>query len=84
MQKLTMAEIKQRLHQYIDTAEENKLEAIYTILENEIEGVFFYNEEDVKILQELEQKHLNGTSKSYTVEEAHDIIRKNRKKTNGL
>ena len=79
MQKLNMAEIKQRLHQYIDTADENKLEAIYTILENEIEGEFIYNAEDIKILDELAQEHLDGTSKSYTVEEAHDIIRQNRK-----
>lgn len=72
-------EIKQKLHQYIDNAEEKKLRAIYTILEEEIEGEQTYSEEDLTTFYARRQNHLNGASKSYSIEEAHDIIRRNKK-----
>jgi len=77
------ADIKQKLHHYIDTADEKKLQAIYTILEDEIEGEFFYNQDEIKQFYERREKHLTGISKSYSVEEAHNSIRQNRK-ANGL
>jgi len=76
-------DIKQKLHHYIDTAEEKKLQAIYTILEDEIEGEQFYSQEEIKQFYDRRQKHLDGSSKSFTVDEAHDAIRRNRK-SNGL
>ena len=75
--------IKQKLHHYIDVADEKKLQAIYTILEDEIEGEYFYTQDEVKAFYDRREKHLNGESKSYSVDEAHDLIRKNRK-NNGL
>lgn len=33
---MTKAQIKQKLHDYIDTAESKRLQAIYTILESEM------------------------------------------------
>lgn len=77
------SEIKQKLHHYIDTAEDKKLQAIYTILESEIEGESFYSEEEVKMFYDRRQNHLDGNSKSYTIDEANDSIRRNRK-ANGL
>lgn len=77
------ASIKQKLHHYIDVADEKKLQAIYTILEDEIEGEYFYTQDEIKMFYERRQQHLNGESKSYSIEEAHNLIRQNRK-TNGL
>jgi hypothetical protein len=75
--------IKQKLHHYIDVADERKLQAIYTILEDDIEGDYLFTQEEINVFNERRQKHLNGESKSYTVEEAHNLIRQNRK-VNGL
>jgi hypothetical protein len=72
--------LKQKLHDYIDTADEKKLQAIYVILEDEIEGELFYGVEEIKTFYERRQKHLSGSSKSHTPDEAHKIIRANRKK----
>ncbi len=71
--------IKQKLHHYIDTADESKLHAIYTILENEIEGEYMYSQEAIKEFYDRRQKHMNGESKSYSVKEAVNLVRRNRK-----
>jgi uncharacterized protein YutD len=73
------ANIKERLHHYIDVADEKKLQAIYTILEDDIEGEYSYTQDEVKMFYDRRQKHLNGESKSYTVEEAINLVRQNRK-----
>lgn len=75
--------IKQKLHHYIDVADEKKLQAIYTILEDEIEGEYFYTQDEIKMFYERRQKHLNGEGKTYTVEETLNLVRQNRK-SNGL
>ena len=77
------ASIKQRLHHYIDVADDKKLQAIYTILEDEIEGDYFYTQDEIKMFYDRRQKHLNGESKSYTVEETLNLVRQNRQ-LNGL
>ena len=71
--------LKQKLHDYIDIADEKKLQAIYTILEDEIEGDYFYSQDEIKEFYDRRQKHLNGESKSYTVEETFNMVRQNRK-----
>ncbi|WP_317505146.1 hypothetical protein [Flavitalea sp. BT771] len=75
--------IKQKLHHYIDVADEKKLQAIYTILEDEIEGEYFYTQDEIRMFYERRQKHLNGEGKTYTVEETLNLVRQNRK-SNGL
>ena len=80
---MEQASIKQKLHRYIDVADEKKLQAIYTILEDEIEGEYFYTQDEIKMFYDRRQKHLNGESKSYTVAETLNSVRQNRQ-SNGL
>ena len=80
---MEQASIKQKLHRYIDVANEKKLQAIYTILEDEIEGEYFYTQDEIKMFYDRRQKHLNGDSKSYTVAETLNLARQNRQ-SNGL
>lgn len=67
--------IRNKLHEYIDTADERKLQAIYTILEDEIEDSHIFSEEEIALFHERRNKHLSGESKSYTVEESLKMIR---------
>lgn len=65
-------QIKQKLHRYIEIADEKKLKAIYTMVEEEIEETsdLWNDEEFVTELEQREKKYLNGSSKTYSVEES--------------
>ena len=65
--------IKEKLHHYIDVANDEKLQAIYVLLENEID--WHYTSTDIEELVQRRQRHLNGESKSYTVEESLSLLR---------
>jgi hypothetical protein len=56
------SDIKEKLHHYIDTADEKKLQAIYTILEGEIEGEYFYTQDEINMFYDRREKQLNGES----------------------
>jgi len=64
--------IKQKLHRYIETADEKKLKAIYTMVEEEIEETsdLWNDEEFIAELEQREKKYLNGSSKTYLVKES--------------
>ena len=70
-------EVKDKLHQYIDVADEQKLQAIYTLLEDEIN--WSYTKEDIELFHQRRQKHLDGTSKSYTAAESLNAARQQKK-----
>lgn len=62
---------------YLADADDNKLKALYTILEDNIEETnsFVLTKEHLKILNEERELHISGKSKSYSLEEATQIIR---------
>lgn len=65
------AELREKLHNYIDTAQEKKLKAIYTMVEEEINETnnLWENEEFVAELERREKGYLDGTAKTYTLKE---------------
>lgn len=76
---MTIAALKERLHEYIEQADDKHLEAIYVLIEKEIPS----NQYDATTLDELHQRRNNyvkGISKSYTVDEAISSIRNAGKK----
>lgn len=74
---MTSTAIRQRLITYLSDAEDNKIKAIYTLLESEIENKksFSLTEEHLEILDKQRALHLSGTTKSYSKQDSFDIIR---------
>ncbi|ANH80873.1 hypothetical protein A8C56_07675 [Niabella ginsenosidivorans] len=57
--------IRQKLHQFIDTIEDKKAEAIYTLLEQEIDT----DAQRKALIQAERTKYLQGEGVSFTPEE---------------
>lgn len=66
------SEIRKKLHHYIDIADEKKIKAIFTMVEEEIEETSgHWNDKNfINALQEQEHKYLKGKLKTYTIEES--------------
>ena len=66
--------IREKLHQYIDEADERKIEAMYIILEDEI-AQNGYDNEEIQKFHDRRNKHLNGVTVSYGAEDSLKMIR---------
>ena len=74
---MTTLTIRQKLMTYLADADDSKVKAIYTLLEREIreDDIFTLSEEQLQILDKERQLHITGQSKSYSREEANQIIK---------
>ncbi|MCX2432058.1 MULTISPECIES: hypothetical protein [unclassified Pedobacter] len=74
---MTSTAIRKRLITYLSDAEDNKIKAIYTLLENEIENEksFVLTKDHLEILDKERELHLNGVTDSYSKQDALDIIK---------
>jgi hypothetical protein len=74
---MRVAAIREKLMIYLADANDSKVKALYTLLEDDIEesSTFALTKEHLKILDEEHKLHLSGKSKSYSLEEAKQIIR---------
>jgi hypothetical protein len=73
---MSIAEIKQQLHDYIDTAEDEKLKAFYTWLEDDISEDYQFSEDQKKELEKRYHNYQNNIGKTYTWEETLAITDK--------
>ena len=62
-------QIKQTLHEYIDSADEKKLEAIYIILKDSIGEKYEYNEEALASIYSRRNSYKNEQAPVVTTEE---------------
>ena len=69
------AQIRQQLHDYIDAAEDKKLKAIYTLLENEIFDDYSLSPEQKNELDRRFMDYQNGTSKTFSWDETIAIAK---------
>ena len=65
-------DIRQKLHQYIETAEVKKVKAIFAMVEDEIAETsdHWKSEKFVAALEKRETTYLNRTSKTFTIDQA--------------
>lgn len=72
--------IRKKLHDYIADADDKKIEGMYMLLEDEIakKEDFVCTSKHLELLEEEKRKHVAGVSKSYSWEEAKEIIRGNK------
>ena len=82
---MTTAAIRNKLYDYIRTADDKKLHAIYNLLENEIEQVAEWWK-DEHIIAELDARYnamKTGSDKGVTVDQLQDNVSKARVKKYG-
>jgi putative addiction module component (TIGR02574 family) len=71
------AAIRQKLHSYLEVADDKKVKAIYAIMENEIEETAVeYSEEFKKELDNRYTDYKTGKTKTITAEESKKRIQK--------
>ena len=83
---MTYTVVKEKLHNYIEQADQKKIKAIYTLLENDIEQEqdrFLYDDETLQLLEKVSDDAFAGKTKTYTLEESMENIMKHRRK-NGV
>lgn len=71
---MTTARIRQRLHEYIDTAQDKKLKAIYTLLQDEIDYEGHLTKEQMAELDRRLENYQNGYGKTYTWKESVSYV----------
>ena len=74
---MTTAAIRERLYDYIRVADEKKLKAIYTILEDEIEEEteWWKNQSFITELENRYNAWEAGKEKAFTMEDINDNIK---------
>lgn len=77
---MTISAIRHRLLSYLANADDNKVKAVYTLLEKEKEdrNHFVLSDEQLQILDIEHELHQSGKSKSYNRTEARQIIKSQR------
>ena len=69
---------RQKLHEYIDIADDEKVNALFFILESDNDDSHQYSAKDINMFYERRERHLKGEGKGYTAEEAFKQVRKNK------
>jgi len=71
------ANIRQRLHQFIDKGDDKLLKLMYAVAKEytgEDDFEYEFSDEEIKILEDRRAKRLSGESKTYSWQEAKDFI----------
>jgi hypothetical protein len=76
---MEVVQMRQKLHQFIDSIEDKKAEAIYTLFENELDTDSYRK----KLVLQERQKYLIGEGASHSWEEVKEMAI-HKEKRNGL
>ncbi len=77
---MTIAAIRKKLHEYLDTADDKKIKAMYTLLESEIEEHTYSDEFIATLEDKYEVYKTTGKANLISAEESkkrvNDILKK--------
>ena len=74
---MQVANIRQKLHQYVDRGDEKLLKLMYAVAKEyneEDDFEYEFTEEEIKLLDARRSKRLSGESKTFNWEEAKGVI----------
>ncbi|MGY3215334.1 hypothetical protein [Mucilaginibacter sp. HD30] len=78
---MTVAAIKEKLYHYISEADDKKIKALYTLLEEQMNPVTDWSE-DVEFVAELDERYRRweaGIDRGYNLEEVKEYLNQQRK-----
>ena len=81
---MDVLELREKLHEYIETADERHLAAIYTLVGDDATAPadvreYDIDEETIHMLHERQAEHKSGEAPSYTEEEVFAYVRSHKK-----
>lgn len=71
-------QIKETLHEYIDSADDKKLEAIYIILKDSIDPAFEYNKDELAAIHARRNEYKNNEAETMVAEDFVTYVRQNK------
>ena len=71
---------KEKLHDYIEHAHQNKIMAIYTLLVEDMGRSFDYEDDEIQMLEQRSNDAFSGITKTLTIEEAMEDLKRHREK----
>ncbi len=71
-------QIKETLHEYIDTADEKKLEAIYILLKDSINPDFEYSKNELSAIYTRRNEYKNNEAETLVAEDFVNYVRQNK------
>lgn len=71
---MATAQIREELHEYIDTVDEKKLEAIYLVLRDNFNSDYAYNSDELAEIYLRRDRFIKGEEKSLTTEELINFV----------
>lgn len=75
---MATTQIREELHEYIDTVDEKKLEAIYLVLRDNINSDYSYNSDELAEIYLRRDRFIKGEEKSLTTEELINFVHQNK------
>jgi putative addiction module component (TIGR02574 family) len=74
---MSIIAIRQKLHNYLEVANDKKIKAIYAIMENDVEeSALEYTDEVKKELDNRHSAYKNGKAKTVSAEESRKRVQK--------
>jgi hypothetical protein len=67
------AALRNKLHEFIDSWDDAKVEALYLLLSGNVSLGYDYSEGELTMLHERAEKYLTGAVKTYSVEESFSL-----------